>query len=349
MSQPDPFTQTIVRRLGVRSSLGLSAAVLALVFSGCSGQTAPTRDLGATGVPVADAGPRGDAGQPRSSARQSRLVLGSPEPGLSFTVPSEVTAATAKQPPAGPSSGGPNRTSSVGAASPTAAAEEFGDAVVTGRIVDAFSLLPDIEQERIGSATRFADILRREPAWLSAAVDAKASEGPDVPALRVDQAPTIDEIRGVVGPTAIVNLPARKDESGWKVSWERRTITQRYAAPEGRVSDDVVAWAAARQGSCASSGNTPRTSPVGEYGGGLLGAVGLADALCTTRGAASVASVGDIYTLDDPQALLDAYGSGAYQWARIVTLSAPHEMHVIAAPIGDRWVVVGLAPVSSAP
>ncbi len=221
--------------------------------------------------------------------------------------------------------------------------------MVTGRIADAFTLLPDIEQERIGSATRFADILRRDPAWLSAAVDPKASDDRNVPALRVDQAPTIDEIRGVVGPSAVVKLPARKDASGWKVSWERRTTTQSYAAPENRLPGDVVSWATDRQKSCSPEGRSGTKTAAGEYAGGLLGAVWLADSLCTTPGVVSVASVGDIYTLDDPQALLDAYGSGAYQWARVVTLAAPHQMHVITAPLGDRWVVVGLAPVPSAP
>ncbi len=220
---------------------------------------------------------------------------------------------------------------------------------MAGRVADAFALLPDIEQERLGSATRFADVLSRDPAWLSAAVDPAGSEEGAVIALLINQTPMVDEIRGVVGPSAVVKLPAREDESGWKVSWERRTITQRYAAPEERLSDDVIAWATARQKSCGASGPTPRETPAAEYAGGLLGAVWLADALCTTPGAVTAASIGDIYTLDDPQALLDAYGSGAYQWARVVTLAAPHAMHVIAAPLDDRWIVVGIAPVPSTP
>ncbi len=343
MSQRHRFTKAFAHRRSVQTWFGLSSGVLALVLSGCSSKTTTTPP---PSLPLSASAP---STQPIEAVPgQSRLVTGAPEPGLSFTVPPADRTAPGPEPVAGPSSRR-SRAASASAASPTAAAAAFGDAVVTGRIVDAFALLPDIEQERIGSATRFADILSRDPAWLSAAVDADASEGPDAPTLRVDQAPTIDEIRGVVGPTAVVKLPARKDESGWKVSWERRTITQRYAAPEERLSDDVLAWSAARQNSCESSGNQARKTPVGEYGGGLLGAVWLAEALCTTPGAVAVESVGDIYTLDDPQALLDAYGSGAYQWARVVTLAAPHEMHVIAAPLADRWVVVGIAPIPAAP
>lgn len=345
MSLPVRFTKAGGQRRAKEGSFALCTGMLAFVLSSCSGQTAtptPSGDSGAASATVAS------AAQPQSAAGQSRLVLGSPEPGLSFTVPPLQSTASPAKVVAGPSSR-PNAATAEAASSPSAAAEAFGDAIVSGRVADAFTLLPVIEQERIGSATRFADILSRDPAWLSAAVDAGASDEREIPALRVGQAPTIDEIRGVVGPFAVVKLPARKDESGWKVSWERRTITQRYAAPESRASDDVIAWATARQKGCASSGALSSKTPVGEYGGGLLGAVWLADALCTTPGAVTVGSVGDIYTLDDPQALLDAYGSGAYQWARVVTLSAPHEMHVIAAPLGDRWLVVGLAPVPVAP
>ena len=277
------------------------------------------------------------------------MVLGSPEPGLSFPAPSKADLDSERNRVAGPSTTRQGRAAPIVATSPSAAAAAFGDAVVSGRVEDAFTLLPDIEQERIGSATRFADILRRDPAWLSAAVDSKASDDRDVPALRVGQSATIDEIRGVVGPTAVVKLPARKDPSGWKVSWERRTVIQGYAAPENRVPGDVVSWATERQRNCSPEGRSGSKTVDGEYAGGLLGAVWLANALCATPGAVTVASVGDIYTLDDPQALLDAYGSGAYQWARVVTLAAPHAMHVIAAPLDDRWVVVGLAAVPSAP
>lgn len=344
MSQRDRFTQAFAPTRSVRRSLGLCAGVLALALSGCSSQKSTTPRLPDTR--------RSGASVPSASATAapsapSRFVLGSPEPGLAFTVPSAAAAAPANWPVAAPSSVRSARVGAVRATSPAAAAAAFGDAVVSGRIADAFGLLPDIEQERIGSATRFADILSRDPAWLSAAVDTKASDK-DNPVLRVEQTPAIDEIRGVVGPSAVVKLPARQDETGWKVSWERRKITQSYAAPEERVSDDIIAWAAARQQGCASSGAATGKTPSDEYAGGLLGAVWLADALCTTTGAVTVASVGDIYTLDDPQALLDAYGSGAYQWARIVTLAAPHQMHVIAAPLDGRWVVVGLAPVLSA-
>ena len=344
MHQRDRFTQARARRRGGRFSLALSASVL--VLAGCSGQTATTPPSPGSPPPRVSV-PTNTATETRSG--QSRFVLGSPEPGLSFTVPSAASIGAANGPSAGPSPLRSDPADAVRASSPTDAAAAFGDAIITGRIADAFGLLPDIEQERIGSATRFADILSRDPAWLSAAVNAEAGQSGDDPVLRVDQAPTIDEIRGVVGPTADVKLPARKDESGWKVSWERRTITQRYAAPEDRVSDDVLAWAASRQQGCPSSGAASQKTPLGEYAGGLLGAVWLTDVLCTAPGAVTAASVGDIYTLDDPQALLDAYGSGAYQWARVVTLGAPHEMHVIAAPLDDRWLVVGLAPVSTAP
>jgi hypothetical protein len=296
--------------------------------------------------------------------------LGSPEPGLSFAAPPLVETGT-------PSASGTNevvrsdgsvasKNQAITARSAIDAATLFGDAIVTGRVNEAFDLLPDLEQQRVGSANKFAEVLSRDNGWLSSALDRAETEG-EIMALRVTQTPMIDEIRGVVAPSSVVKMPATKEALGWKVSWERRTIAQQFAAPRSRLEADVARWAQARQKQCArtetsskesdgdgaagnvdtANGKSSKTAPEGEYSGGLLGAVWLAEELCTVPGLVTISTVGDIYNLDDPQPLLDAYGSGSYQWARVVTLAAPHAMHVIAAPLDQRWVVVGVAPVNS--
>ena len=326
-------------RRTVRGSAVVSAGLCAALLVGCANATP------SSSPPNDDRSSATIDGKPAPEAA-SRLVVGSPEPGLSFTVsptPSPV-AATA----AGPSlTARAPRSEITAARSANEAVAAFGTAIVEGRIADAFALLPENEQDRLGSATRFADLLNREPSWSASALDAANSEG-DVVALRVTQTPSIDEIRGVVGPAAVIRLPARKDASGWKVSWERRAVNQVFAAPDERVVDDVLAWASARQQQCDTVPSPSAGARAGEHSGGLLGALWLADELCAKPGAVTSTEVGDIYNLDDPQALLDAFGSDAYRWARVVTLASPHAMQVIAAPLADRWIVVGIAPVRSA-
>ena len=314
--------------------------------------------------------------------------MGSPQPGLSFDAPILIATENRLQDDA--SSGiiqsseehSAGVSGAINAQSATAAAKSFGEAIVAGRVADAFLLLPELEQQRVGSANKFAEVLNRDATWLSSAIDrvknqsqnqgenqgenadgnAGENEG-EIVALRVTQTPMIDEIRGVLAPSSVVKLPASKEASGWKVSWERRNVLQKFVAPRSRLKADVLRWAASRKQLCTaavanSSTNKPgndkdgkstnsRVAAEGENSGGLLGAVWLADELCTVPGAVTISSVSDIYSLDDPQPLLDAYGSGVYQWARVVTLSAPHAMHVVTAPLGERWVVVGIAPVNS--
>ncbi len=328
------------RRTATR--VGVAACISAVLLAGCGNASKPT-------ARPTDSGPTGSVDRAAPPAdRQSRLVLGTPEPGLAFTVPAlGDEAGDARR--SGPAlvAGDQPTEALAGDAQPqsgTQAVGAFGRAVVEGRTTDAFALLPNAEQTRLGSAIRFADLLSREPIWKSATVD-PASSTDAVAAILVTQTPAIDEIRGVVAPAAIVTLPTRKEADGWKVSWERRTTTQQFGAADSRATDDVVAWATARQQRCGATDASSAATPPGEHAGGLLGALWLADELCTTPAPVAPTEVGDIYTLDDPQALLDAYGGGAYQWARVVTLAAPHAMHVIVAPLDDRWVVVGLAPV----
>jgi hypothetical protein len=292
----------------------LSIGVIALVLASCGN----TRSA----APVSKA--------PTTTAVASRLVLGSPEPGLQFTVKERPTN-TQEASPVGPVSSTPPTASSA-----NDAALQFGEAIVDNRTEVAFALLTTDEQARLGSVARFRDSLSREAPWQ--AVSLEPSSGANAALLRVSLSPSIDEIRGVVPAAATVRLPVVNEVGAWRIRWERRQFTPTYVADERRLGDDVKAWAQARQRSCEG------TRPDSEYSGGLVGIVGLADSLCSTKGEPVVADVGDIYRLDDPQPLLDAFGSASFDWARVVSLSAPTPMDVIAAPVGDRWLVVGVAP-----
>ena len=308
----------------------------AIALSGC-GPTTPRASNQESAPTASTPSPLSKGSAP--DAQTSRLVLGSSEPGLAFVVPKQLPTA------AGPSaSNAVAKASFPSATTGPAAAKTFADALVADDVARAFSLLADDEQSRVQSVASFRDQLTRESRWTSARVEttvadsSATSSGRSFVTLRVSQTPGIDEIHGVTGPSALVRLPVQETAGGWQVQWERRQVTQEFVADEGRLRTDVTQWVADRQRSCSVA------TPSSEYGGGMVGIVGLANALCTSKGPAVVASVGDIYALDDPQPLIDSFGSGSYDWARVVSLRAPAPMDVIAAPVGDRWLIVGVAP-----
>jgi hypothetical protein len=49
------------------------------------------------------------------------------------------------------------------------------------------------------------------------------------------------------------------------------------------------------------------------------------------------------------QPFLAAFGSAVHDWARVVRLDAPVRMDVVVAPVGERWLVVGVLPQTHSP
>ncbi len=332
-------THQPVARFGLRVvAFGVAAALLSSCSSSATSNASRTAN--------SEAESQRQNGSARRSVApaelgESRLVVGSPEPGLQFTV-SDVTGTVAGPNVAGPNVAVPTLLKVTSAAD---AATQFGQAVVDSQVDRAFALLAADERGRVGSALRFRELLAQEGPWQSVALvtpnagapDPTTSTGQPV-ALFVTREPGLDEIRGLVAASAVVQLPVVREDGSWRVRWERRQVAPNYGADEQRLRGDVMAWVADRQRSCGT------VVPTSEFAGGLVGVVGLANSLCSTTARAVVAGVGDIYALDDPQPLLDSFGSASFDWARVVSLSAPTPMDVIAAPVGDRWLVVGVAP-----
>ena len=264
------------------------------------------------------------------AVNERRLANGTPAKGLDFEVAPDASNAI---PPAVPLE------TVAPEPSAEAAIAALGDAIVRGDAATALGLLTAQDRERIGSPVRFQELLAQDPSWTSSEVAAMDSNTGSVDLL-VHQRPSIDEIRGVVAATATVRLTAREEDCGWRVLWRRRQVSQHYAAPEANLAADVVAWAKGRIRCTSPSGATPE----GEFVGGLFGIVGLADKLCHAKQPPVVGVVGDFDSLDDPQPLIDTFGSASAVWVRVVTLTAPTPMKVVAAPLGDRWIVVGIAP-----
>ena len=310
-----PFANRLIGWAALGVAIGLLAACGSASRPSVTDEQASQTTLGTAGsVPAANA---------------RRVATGKPAAGLDFEVVPDASNAI---PPTAP------LVTIAPKASAEAAIAALGDAIVKGDAATALALLTTQDRDRIGSPVRFQELLAQDPSWTASEVAAVDTNAGSVDLL-VHQRPSIDEIRGVVAATATVRLTAREEDGGWRVLWRRRQVSQHYAAPEANVTADVAAWAQGRIRCTSTSGATPE----GEYSGGLFGIVGLADKLCHAKQPPVVGAVGDFDSLDDPQPLIDTFGSASALWARVVTLTEPTPMKVVAAPLGDRWIVVGIA------
>jgi hypothetical protein len=210
-------------------------------------------------------------------------------------------------------------------------ATAFADAVVRSDASTAFRLLTNVDQNFYGSAEQFAVTLGQDAPWLNAEV---ATTGTSIVAT-VQRAPQIDEDLGLVTARAVVTLPATNESGEWHVDWRRRTVAAEPTLGDGTAKDDVAAWAQTRQ-ACKPSVTLEPVS-------GLTGVTGFASALCGTKGKPTVSDVAPLDVLVDPGPFVDAFGPGVMRWGRVVTLRAPIDMRVVVAPVGDRWIVLGLA------
>lgn len=215
---------------------------------------------------------------------------------------------------------------------PTTAAEaraRFAEAVVGNDAVGAFSLLAPVDRERFVNPQRFAVELGSQAPWIAA-----TPSGGD--AVLVTRAASLDPVLGLVTPTATVTLPVTEEGGRPTVMWSRRVIEERAAADETTLPSTVARWANARQ-ACNASASADETD------NGLVGVVGLATAICDAKGAVTVGGSDEVMyllDLDDPAPVLDAYGSDAATWARVVPFTAPVAMNVVLAPVGDDWKVI---------
>ena len=280
-----------------------------------------------------------------------RFILGAPAPGLDFTpLPNPSTQ------PAQANTVVPIE--SVTIPDKRKAIAAFANAVVKDDYQLAFTLLSQGDRTQIGSPAKFGALLAQAPTWISFAL-LPASNEPDtnssstvagsdrsIVALKVQQQPSIDEIRGVVASSARVEFVMLEENGGWHAVWRRHKVTQNFDASDAELLLNVTQWAEGRR-ACATDG-----APIGdakpyanEYDGGLVGEVWLAKTLCTAPSTVSVESAGDFDSILDPQALVDAFGADAYQWARVIKINAPTPFYAIAAPLGAHWVVVGLSSI----
>lgn len=261
------------------------------------------------------------------AARPLAARAGQRVPGLDFAA--DRSAASVEPSVASPDAAGDDDPAAPAPATAAEARSRFAAAIVDDDPAKAFALLTPSDRTRFISAQRFAVELANEPAWLSAVT---ADDG----TVRVTRTPTLDPVLGLVTPTATVTLPTDDTDGVPRIAWSRRTIEARALGDEAALPATVMRWATARR-ACSTSARADETDA------GILGVVGLATALCGASGSLAVGGPDQLLyllDLDDPAAVLDAYGSEAATWARVVPISAPVPMNVVLAPLGDAWKVI---------
>lgn len=241
------------------------------------------------------------------------------------------SADTARPDAADPPDGG----AAVDAASGRAAVEGFVAAEIAGDLPRAFAFLSTKDREEFGTAAGWeaahADLLPQIKGFEPGAVEAGDNGFEFTGTLTLE--PGLDEVVGLVPATADVTWVAVEDGSGrWGVDLGASTFAPMYP-PEGAAVDAAVQWARMRQ----------QCDHAAEYADGLVGTSGAVDRLC---GATGAVDVGPPQPLDDldASAFQAAFGDDVTTWARVVSVTAPVDLRVVLAPVGDDWLVIGALP-----
>lgn len=272
-------------------------------------------------------------------AREDRPSYGGrPSESLNFKVPDRIGAertnanieASTRQVVTRASSAN-KLTQRVDQSTALASGNSFVDAVVRRDAATAFHLLVREDQLFFGSPAQFGAALARSAPWLDAQVSVT---GPSIVAT-VRRQPQLDDALGLITANATVELSAVNESGLWHVDWRNRTVSAEPTLASAQAITDVALWAETRQ-KCQPDSTL-------EHDTGLVGVSGFAASLCKAEGVVSVGDVSSLDTLDDAGPFFDAFGSDVMTWGRVVQLRTPMNMQVVVAPIGERWVVVGLA------
>jgi hypothetical protein len=223
------------------------------------------------------------------------------------------------------------------ATTPRDAVHAFLDAEVAHRYDASYGLLsaPDREQQvsRSAWAANHADL----PTITSYSIDgAQLRDGRADVAVRLRLHAELSATDGLVPDRARATYAAVAEDGGWRVAFGDSSLEPQYPSTAA-APDAVRAWVRART-QC-------RHAP--EFVGGLLGAPARADRLCGARGSIHVGRVRRLPETAQDQPFLAAFGSAVHDWARVVAVDAPVRLHVVVAPVGEQWLVVGVLPTPS--
>lgn len=235
---------------------------------------------------------------------------------------------------------------------PTAvsALESFLRAEVDGVFDRSFELLSTIDQEAAGGVGGWAaehfmvmptirdyriidDVAR---SILEGTAAAEGLSGVEA-TVELSLEPGLDQLVGLTTSAATSAWILVEEPAGWRVALTQSSIHPVYL-DDNRAPTDVELWVAQSQ-SC---------SPPIQWDQALLGFPTLADTLCGTNGPVEVGEVQPLTDAAESAPFLAAFGPEVGLWARVVAVDSPAPLRAVVAPIGDRWLVIGVLEASSA-
>jgi hypothetical protein len=316
---------------------GVTIALVSVVAAGCGGATDAA--VGTSAAAVGTSAPSttiapSDRGVPATNTPARALTTGKRVGALDFAV-SPASGEVAWPGASDESSLSDDDTPEVGPArTPAEAVSALINLLIDGRYDNAYALLGENDQAALGSAQQLA--AQTAPlGWRSFTITSVADTTVTVD---IVQTARISDIDGLTAPTATAVFSVAPVGSGFTVDWASRAVIANH--PDRSPDNDADARRTALD--WATSAIRCTASPL-NVDGGLIGVTGLADQLCGASGAPVVDAIGGLDVLDEPQPIIDGYGSDALRWARVAHLSSPVELNLVLAPVGDTWRAVAIA------
>jgi len=215
---------------------------------------------------------------------------------------------------------------------PVAAVTGFLDAEATGDFAASYGTLSAPDRLRAGSRSEWATAHAQLPIIRSVTLG-ETRFAPDRSEIDADVElrPALDTIVGLVPGRAHAVWIAVAEDGGWRVDFGNSSLVPEYA-PDAAAVDAATSWISARA-EC-------RRAP--QYRDGLLGVPALATDLCGARGPVRVGTAAPLRAGTGVEPFVAAFGPDVFTWARAVPVQSPAPMSVVLAPIGERWVVIGV-------
>jgi hypothetical protein len=216
---------------------------------------------------------------------------------------------------------------------PVSAVELFLTAEIAGAFEASFDRLSQADQESAGGVEGWvADHYLVVPTIRGFRFTADEADGPraEVTADLSLQA-ELDQLVGLRPGEAAATWVLVEEGGEWRVAFSESRIAPVYL-DEATAPPAVKEWTANRQ-AC-------QPQPEGEPA--LLGFPALADRLCGAEGQVAVGPPSLLEDAADASPFLAAFGPEVGLWARVVSVETPIDLRVVAAPVGERWVVIGV-------
>jgi len=162
----------------------------------------------------------------------------------------------------------------------------------------------------------------------------ESAEGDTVVAV-VEHQPGLDPFIGLSPARERQTWRARKEGGGWLL--EPEPVVKALYPPAAEAAPAALAWARAVQSCDAEAVRSAQAVDV------LFGTSDAPAGLCKAAGTLAVGEVGALDAGPSSQELVSQYGTEALEWARTVAVTGgPRPFHVVLAPIGSVWSVVGV-------